>query len=155
MKLASYMERHTAVLVIGSLVLGILMVVGGALIGQGLLQDLLVALGLVFIFVMPLVFAFGGSLLYSIGNAALRRNGKRATAIVLDARWTGETDNGRDVSRFKLEVHPADEAPFVAVAEDKYYVWDFTDGEKVNVWYDPRTKEVALEKPTKLKEKNF
>jgi hypothetical protein len=156
MKLATFMEKHTLVLVIGSVVIGFLLGGLAALLREGLFYYILVGLGLIFLFVMPFVCAFGGSLLYSINNASLRRKGKRATAIILDSRWTGGTDgSGRDISRFKLEVHPIDEPSFVAVAEDSYYIWDFIDGQEVNVWYDPITKDVALEKPRKIKEKNF
>jgi hypothetical protein len=163
MKLASFMERHAAALVIGSLGLGFSLLVVGligvAIIKEVLLQGLLfvvIGLGMVFTFVMPFIFAFGGSLMYSINNASLRRNGKRAPAVVLDSRWTGVTDSsGKDVTRFKLEVHPPDEAPFVAIAEDSYYMWDLIDGQEINVWYDPTTKDVALEKPKKIKQNNF
>jgi len=156
MKLASFLERHTLVLVIGFLVLGFLLWGTASFVGENLFKYALTVLGLICVFVMPFVSAFGGHLLYSIRNASLRRNGIQAKAIVLDSRWIGETDSrGRDVSRFKLKVHPNDGPPFEAIAEDSYYIWDFVDGQEVNVWYDPATKDVALEKPQKTKAKNF
>lgn len=150
------MERHSLVLIIGFLVLGFLLWGAAAIPGENILKYVLIVLGMICVFVMPFVSAFGGHLLYSIRNASLRRNGIQAKAIILDARWIGETDSrGRDVSRFKLEVHPLDGPPFETIAEDSYYIWDFIDGQEINVWYDPATKDVALEKLQRTKEKNF
>jgi hypothetical protein len=54
-----------------------------------------------------------------------------------------------------LEVRPPDEVPFIAIAEDSYFIWDFVAGQQINVGYDLQTKDIALEKPRKLKNKTF
>jgi hypothetical protein len=120
-----------------------------------LLKQVMIALAFVS-FILMFVFAFGGYVLYSIRNAALRRNGKPATATVLATKGTGITNSsGRSITRFKLEVHPPHEASFVAITEDAYFLWDFVEGEQVAIRYDPRTKEVALEKIKEPKQDDF
>jgi len=155
MKLASFLSRHNALLSIGSLVLSLLLLIGAAFTSSEAFKQVMTALAFIFL-VLIFVFAFGGYFLYSIRNADLRRNGKPATATVLASKWTGGADSrGRNISRFKLEVHPPDEAAFVAVVEDSYFQWEFHTGQQVAVRYDPRTKEVALEKIKRPKQDNF
>lgn len=149
MKLARFMSKYSTLGSVGFLVLSVLLFVGASMKTNSLLLlSALISFGLVF------VFAFGGFYLYSFRNAALRRRGKAAIATVLAEKMTGITaGSGLQVRRIKLEVHPPDEAPFVAVAEDAYEL--VFEGDQLAVRYDPVTKEVAIEKGKKPKEEDF
>lgn len=97
--------------------------------------------------------SFIGMLVFrSIVNALLHRFGESGTAIVRAVEGTNESVNRVGVYRVKLEVHPSGGAPFVAVAEDAIRIVNMIDpGDRVSVKYDPRTKEVALVMPRKMK----
>ncbi len=119
----------------------------------------LVLLALMGVFFLLMIGSLLGSVLIrSAENAGLRNFGQSATAKVLAVHETGERDNYRPVVRIKLEVHPPNSAPFEAVAEDALaspQLWNISPGATVAVRYDPRTKEVALEKSKKSKEDDF
>jgi hypothetical protein len=89
-----------------------------------------------------------------IENAILRRFGESAKATVRAFATTNESVNRVGVYRVKLEVHPSGGEPFVAVAEDAFRIVNMVKpGDTVSVKYDPRTKEVALVMPRKMKTK--
>lgn len=97
--------------------------------------------------------SFMGMLVFrSIVNALLHRFGESGTAIVRAVEGTNERVNRVGVYRVKLEVHPSGGEPFVAVAEDAIRMVNMVDpGDTVSVKYDPRTREVALVMPRKMK----
>jgi hypothetical protein len=87
-----------------------------------------------------------------IENALLRRFGTPATAMVLEIAGTNERVNNVGVYRIRLEVQPASGGSFKAVAEEALRMVNMVNpGNTVSVKYDPRTKEVALVLPHKMK----
>ncbi len=100
----------------------------------------------------------GSVVVRSRENAEVRKFGRSAMAKVLAVHETGEWDNNRPVLRIKLEVYPPGSASFETVAEDvvpQFQLGMLEPGAKVPVRYDPRTKQVALEKAKRTKEDDF
>ncbi len=112
-----------------------------------------------YVSLLAFIVSFIGMLVVrDIANALIRRFGKSATATVRAVEGTNESVNRVGVYRVKLEVRPSGGEPFVAVAEDAIRIVNMVDpGDTVSVKYDPRTKEVALMMPkkVKIKRENF
>lgn len=91
----------------------------------------------------------------SIANALLLRFGESATAEVLAVAGTNESVNRVGVYRVRLLVQPSKGESFIGVAEDAIRMVNMMSaGDTVPVKYDPRTKEVALVLPKKVKWKS-
>lgn len=91
-------------------------------------------------------------------NALLRGFGRPATATVMDFYYVESgTNKGRklvEAVRIKLEVHDPDGGTFTGVAEDNPEMGlRISNGQTVPVKFDPRTREVALNLPRKVKVK--
>ncbi len=91
-----------------------------------------------------------------IENALLRRFGSSATATVIDLYYVQSgTQRGRkliEAVRIKLEVRDPDGGKFTGVAEDNSSMaYMLNSGQTVQVKFDPRTREVALDLPGKPK----
>ncbi len=112
-----------------------------------------------YVSLLAFIVSFIGMLVVrDIANALIRKFGKSATATVRAVEGTNESVNRVGVYRVKLEVRPSDSEPFVAVAEDAIRIVNMMDpGDTVSVKYHPRTKEVALMMPkkVKIKRENF
>jgi hypothetical protein len=139
--IAIFVVSFTSVFFFGAARLNLLATVSGVLAGLSYIT-----------------FMGAATLVRIIENALLRRFGQPATATVLDFHGIktgtrhGHTKYGG--MRAKLEVHPPDGGSFIAVAEDAYDVGlQLGIGESFPVKYDPRTKEVALVMPKKMKTK--
>lgn len=91
-----------------------------------------------------------------IANGLLRRYGESATATVMAVTGTNESVNRVGVYRVRLEIHPTRGASFIGVAEDAVRMKNMgmlVAGRTVPVKFDPRTKEVALVMPGKVRTK--
>lgn len=122
-----------------------LMTAGGDDLSLFSMVSMVVMFGMMFVAMGLLI---GSSVVAGLGNRRLLKSGKPAQAKIVSANQTGTYINDNPEVHFVLEVQPEGERPFSAEAQrvvPQIEIPQLQPGSLVNVRYDPRTLEVAID----------